>query len=180
MRAYYFDNIPGDQRLPHDCNPSRPVTGTHLKTLNVETFHIPLEGYQEKIDTMAAKRNYRNRDVVNISREGLGEVYEEKIKSFFREHLHEHEEIRYILSGSGYFDIRETPSDGWIRIAMDPGDLLVLPAGIYHRFTLDENDNVEALRLFKDEPKWAAVNRGPESDHNIRRLEYLKSIAPLA
>lgn len=31
------------------------------------------------------------------------------------------------------------------------------------------------MRLFKDEPKWTPLNRGPETDINSRRKAYLES-----
>ena len=38
-------------------------------------------------------------------------------------------------------------TEAWIRLAIEPGDLLVLPPGMYHRFTLDEGDRIVAMIL---------------------------------
>lgn len=175
-----MDNESTDQRLPHEYKPSRPVDSAVLKDIGVLYWHIPVQEHESEINRIASERSYKNRDTINVTREGLGDAYESKIKMFFEEHLHEDEEIRYILSGSGYFDVRENRSDEWIRIAVSEGDLLVLPAGIYHRFTLDVSDRIVALRLFKDEPKWTALNRGPSTDQNPHRLDYLRSIGAAA
>ncbi|KAL1738298.1 RmlC-like cupin domain-containing protein, partial [Schizophyllum fasciatum] len=106
MRAYYYDNMEGDQRLPHDSPPSKPVSEEHLKELNVLHWTIPVAAHEEQIPRIMAERGYKNQDKIHVSKEGLGELYESKIKAFFDEHLHEDEEIRYILAGGGFFDVR--------------------------------------------------------------------------
>ncbi|KAI0278454.1 Acireductone dioxygenase [Russula brevipes] len=177
MRAYYFDNIPGDQRLQHDSG--RSADSSHLRKLGVLHWTIPVDspgGWESEINEIAERQGYKNRDIINVTKEGLGDLYESKLKSFFEEHMHEDEEIRYILSGSGFFDVRDHPSDEWIRIHVLPGDLLVVPAGIYHRFTLDELNQIKALRLFQEEPKWTPYGRCPETDSNAYRVQYIDSL----
>jgi len=52
--------------------------------------------------------------------------------------------------------------------------MIVLPAGIYHRFTLDAANHVKLMRLFLGEPVWTAHNR-PQEDHPVRQ-EYVKRL----
>lgn len=89
-----------------------------------------------EVDAIAVDRSYKNRDEITVSPEKMGSSYEDKVKIFFNEHLHEDEEIRYILDGQGFFDVR-SKEDDWVRIRLEKNDLILLPAGIYHRFTTD-------------------------------------------
>ncbi|TFY73591.1 hypothetical protein EWM64_g10422 [Hericium alpestre] len=117
-----------------------------------------MEDWQSEIDIVAKEKNYKNRDVINITKEGLGDGTGKSFRFFMRsKHLHEDEEIRYILDGAGYFDIREHPTDNWIRMHVTPGDLLVVPAGIYHRFGLDELNRIMTMRLFKARLTFSAL-----------------------
>ncbi|KAI2471697.1 Acireductone dioxygenase [Annulohypoxylon bovei var. microspora] len=167
MRAYWYDNTPGDQRLPHDSG--KDINAAALEELGVLYFKYP---EVSAVDELARNRGYKNRDEITVSPEKMGAIYEEKVKSFFHEHLHEDEEIRYIRDGQGYFDVR-SKGDDWVRIQLEKDDLIILPPGIYHRFTTDESNFIQAMRLFKDEPKWTPLNRSGELDENQFRKGYV-------
>lgn len=86
MRAYYFDNIPGDQCLAHDSG--NPISPELLKKLNVLYWTIPIDdegAWEGKINEVAKERSYKNRDTINVTKEGLGDAYESKLKTFFEE-----------------------------------------------------------------------------------------------
>jgi 1,2-dihydroxy-3-keto-5-methylthiopentene dioxygenase len=88
MRAYYFDNIPGDQRLQHDSG--RSADSSHLRKLGVLHWTIPLDspgGWESEINKITERRGYKNRDIINVTKEGLGDLYESKLKSFFEEYV---------------------------------------------------------------------------------------------
>ena len=114
---------------------------THLSSLGVLQYSFPPSSPSSagQVEDLAQARAYANRDEITVSPTAMGEAYGDKIKMFYDEHMHEDEEIRYILKGAGYFDVRDT-EDKWVRIRAEPGDLLILPAGIYHRFTVDGDD----------------------------------------
>lgn len=175
VRAWYMDNDKSDQRLEHHRNPPEFLSLEQLFALSgVEHFQINAKSHttDELLQNLKIERGYSYEDEIKCSKECLPN-YEEKIKSFFEEHLHTDEEIRLVLDGSGYFDVRDK-NDEWIRIEVVPGDLIVIPSGIYHRFTLDVNNFIYAKRFFVGEPIWLPYNR-PADDMDCRK-QYLENL----
>ncbi|KNZ44372.1 1,2-dihydroxy-3-keto-5-methylthiopentene dioxygenase [Puccinia sorghi] len=158
MKAYIYDeasNLPPQEA--HDSNES--VSLDQLKELGVLYWSIDSI---DQVNSIAIQRDYKNRDHIECSPQAMGDVYHQKLDIFFEEHLHEDEEIRWVVEGSGYFDVRDQTDQRWVRIKVEKGDLLVLPP-------VDNNNYIKAMRLFKDEPKWVALNRSSETEGNTYR-----------
>jgi 1,2-dihydroxy-3-keto-5-methylthiopentene dioxygenase len=93
-----FKALPGDQRLQHDSG--RPIDIDHLRKLGVRYWTVPLDtvgGYEAEIDRIAKEQGYKNRDVCNVTKEGLGDLYETKLKSFFDEWVVAHDRSTGIM-----------------------------------------------------------------------------------
>eukprot|EP01084_Bolivina_argentea_P176143 304862_1 len=184
--AWLMQDEVADQRLENRRSPNMAVTYEQLRDLGVYAHKLDAATMLEvkegdtkcAVDNIMTMMEYKNRDEVCCSPEKLPN-YDDKLKMFFTEHIHEDEEISLIKDGTGYFDVRNA-KDEWIRIDCKAGDLIVIPAGIYHRFTMSESNYTHAIRLFKEAPKWTPVNR--PCDENEYRKEYvakfINNVAP--
>ncbi|XP_057331250.1 acireductone dioxygenase-like [Microplitis mediator] len=172
VRAWYMDDSCSDQRLEHHRIPPKYVSSSELlKFIRVELYKIDPQKYEtDKIlQELRSERGLTYKDEFETSQETLAD-YEKELKTFFTEHLHDHEEIRLVLNGSGYFDVRDK-NDEWIRIEVKSGDLIITPSGVYHRFTLDINNYIKAKRYFVGAPVWTSYNR--PADEMECRQKYL-------
>uniref|UniRef100_A0A0D9XJS6 Acireductone dioxygenase n=1 Tax=Leersia perrieri TaxID=77586 RepID=A0A0D9XJS6_9ORYZ len=164
----------GDDAQENVVSPKELLPLSRLEEIGVLYWHLDPKKSEseEELTKIREERGYNYFDLIEICPEKL-ENYEEKLKNFYREHIHADEEIRYCLEGSGYFDVRDK-DDKWIRIWIKEGDMIILPAGIYHRFIVDSNNYIKLMRLFIGEPVWTAYNR-PQEEHPVRQ-EYVKNV----
>jgi len=114
---------------------------------------LPLDpaGYQPTMDVLKTERGYIEQDQVALTPEtpNLDAI----CAKFDGEHLHDEDEVRFVLEGEGVFDIR-SGDDRWMRVTVEAGDLIVVPAKRYHRFELTEKKTIRCVRLFQDQTGW--------------------------
>ncbi|KAK6130245.1 hypothetical protein DH2020_036055 [Rehmannia glutinosa] len=177
IQAWYMDNSDEDQRLPHHRNPKQFVSFEKLDELGVLSWRLDADNYETdpELKKIREARGYSYMDFCEVCPEKLPN-YEEKIKNFYEEHLHTDEEIRYCVAGSGRVII--TNLSCLDRVWVKKGAMIVLPAGIYHRFTLDSDNYIKAMRLFVGEPVWTPYNR--PHDHLPARKQYVEAFVQKA
>jgi len=95
-----------------------------------------------------------------------------RVDSFWIEHFHEFNTVRYIVNGTGYFDLRDA-NDEWVRFSVKTGDLFFWPGGIYHRFTVDTGNFITAMRLFQGSPVWSSFVRDNANGNHTSRIDYI-------
>lgn len=177
IKAWYYNANDDAPCKAHQYTPNREVPTEHLEKLGVLTWtHIETEEFEKNqfLNKIKAVRGYNYEEVLTVT-PGKLPNFEENTKKFFMEHLHDHEEIRFILDGVGYEDVRDFDGQ-WIRIEIKKGDLIVLPPGMYHRFTLDENLYLKALLLYQGTPTRIQFEKNPGTDDMEVRLDYVQSV----
>jgi 1,2-dihydroxy-3-keto-5-methylthiopentene dioxygenase len=107
-----------------------------------------------QLNALKQARQYQSEDIVALSPEtpNLAAL----LKMFEKEHHHTDDEVRIILHGNSIFGL-VLPTGKTLRLHVSAGDLLVLPAYFRHWFTLKEDCETVAIRVFKDNPQWEAI-----------------------
>lgn len=110
-----------------------------------------LEAYAEEIEKLKASGGYVTADVIDVTTATPG--IEEMLAKFNREHWHDEDEVRFIISGNGLFHIH-SKSGEIVAIEVSAGDLIRVPRGTLHWFNLCADRRIRAIRLFQDKSGW--------------------------
>jgi 1,2-dihydroxy-3-keto-5-methylthiopentene dioxygenase len=113
-----------------------------------------LEVFDAEIKSLAKRHGYKEWDIVALSdaTPNLAEL----LKKFEQIHLHTEDEVRAITAGNGIFAVKGNDHTGYFNIELSPGDVISVPVNTPHFFTLMDNRNVVAVRLFIDSTGWVA------------------------
>ena len=136
----------------------QPISNDELKHVGVVFDHINVhpDDYQPTLDHIKRERGYVHQDIVELTPETTGLT--DLCDRFKDGHSHSDDEVRFVLTGSGIFDIR-SHDDRWMRVEVEQGDLLIVPANLYHRFFLTPEQTIRCVRLFKSKAGWVPEYR---------------------
>ncbi|WP_028775417.1 1,2-dihydroxy-3-keto-5-methylthiopentene dioxygenase [Shimazuella kribbensis] len=113
-----------------------------------------IQTFRNEIDDLSARRGYVTEDVISLS--PATPNLDELLHNFLKEHHHTDDEVRFIVSGHGIFAI-QGPNGRFVDVELDPGDLISVPENYRHYFTLMDDKQVVAVRIFKAKEGWVPI-----------------------
>lgn len=113
-----------------------------------------LDVFAPEIKDISERRGYKSSDVISLSPETPN--LEQLLINFQREHHHTDDEVRFIVSGHSIFVIQGKDGE-FFNVNLNPGDLISVPENTRHYFTLAEDRQTVAVRIFVTEAGWVAV-----------------------
>jgi 1,2-dihydroxy-3-keto-5-methylthiopentene dioxygenase len=115
-----------------------------------------LAAYARDIDRLKAAGGYQSCDVIRMTPDHPDRLALRA--KFLAEHIHDDDEVRFFVEGSGLFYIRAV---GTVHALLcTAGDLILLPAGMVHWFDAGERPHFAAIRLFITPEGWVARYTG--------------------
>ncbi|WP_442604049.1 1,2-dihydroxy-3-keto-5-methylthiopentene dioxygenase [Paenibacillus sp. KN14-4R] len=113
-----------------------------------------LSTFEPEIKDLAARRGYQTWDIIALS-EATPNL-DELLKKFEQVHTHTEDEVRAIAAGKGIFIIKGTDEVGYFDVELEAGDVISVPEHKPHFFTLMDNKQIVAVRLFIETEGWIA------------------------
>jgi len=125
-----------------------------------------LDAYRTEIEEMKQRGGYVTADVIDVypSTPNLATM----LAKFDKEHTHSEDEVRFILAGRGIFFL--VLSERVASVEVGPGDMLRVPKGTRHWFTLCEERRIRAIRWFQDTTGWTPHYTESGVDGNFKPL----------
>jgi 1,2-dihydroxy-3-keto-5-methylthiopentene dioxygenase len=110
-----------------------------------------LAAYTPQLEELKTSKGYIENDMVCLC--PTTPQINELLSKFDKDHYHTDDEVRFIFSGRGIFGFEGKKQEKF-TIEVVGGDYIVIPAYNWHWFTLGENRDLKAIRLFQDQSGW--------------------------
>lgn len=109
-----------------------------------------LNAYAADVEKIKKQGGYTTADVVSVH--SATPNRNELRKKFLAEHVHNDNEIRFFVEGSGMFYIHHKGKVFMLLCAKN--DLINVPAGVKHWFDMGANPDFKCIRIFTDPEGW--------------------------
>jgi 1,2-dihydroxy-3-keto-5-methylthiopentene dioxygenase len=131
-----------------------------------------LKAYEGSLDRIMKEIGFSTADVIAVNPQMQN--HPELRKKFLDEHIHDEDEARFFVDGSGIFYIHK---DGKVFCLLcEKGDFVDIPAGTTHWFDMGPFPFLKCIRTFNSPEGWVARFTGSDIASRYPRFEQIVSL----